>query len=56
MKWEVKYKENVFDGIHIVCYPYIDHRAALQTLMIYGIKILFQKVMMNLFMTILEQN
>ena len=26
MKWEVKYKENLFDGIHIVCYPYIDHR------------------------------
>lgn len=26
MKWEVKYKENVCDGIHIVCYPYIDHR------------------------------
>lgn len=26
MKWEVKYKENLFDGIYIVYYPYIDHR------------------------------
>lgn len=26
MNWEVKYRKNVYDDIHYVSYPYLDHR------------------------------
>lgn len=26
MRWEVKYRNNVYEEIHYVNYPYIDHR------------------------------